>query len=71
MKILLFILAAIFAVSASVAKHNYKTDYFRQIPTFSQYTYQKFHWALGSIISAASEGICWWYIVKNLIVWFS
>jgi len=68
MKIILLILAIFKIISTAIAHHVHKTEYFRNDPRFSKsINGSPIAWACGSVLSAAVEGICWWYVISSFI----
>ena len=69
MRIFFLVLAIIYVVSAAWSKHVYKTDYWKRQPNvFGVNVPFNFGWFLGSVLSFCIEGLCWWYIVTQLLV---
>lgn len=69
MKTFLAILALVFCISAGLAKHKYKTEYFRHDSRFyDSINNHKVAWFIGSLFSIASEAFCWWYAVEHLFM---
>lgn len=68
MNTFLLILAIILVVSGAYTKHCYKTDVCSRNPRFAAATQRKIPWFLGSVLSFATEAICWWYIITQLFI---
>lgn len=67
MKILLIILASIYLMNAIRVKNQYVNE----SQGFDTSTFSKAagHF-LGTFFSCCTEGVCWWYLIKNIIeVW--
>ena len=64
MKILLIILASVFLINAI----GVKNDYINKVNEFDTSTFGKAtgHF-MGTFVSCCTEGICWWYLIKNII----
>lgn len=72
MKTFLLILAIILVLMGAWAKHKYKTEHFKGTlvlgSTYFDPTQHKVSWFFGSLLSFASEAVCWWYIITQLFV---
>ena len=67
MKVLLVILASIYLINAIRIK-NYYVNKSQGFDT-STFTKATGHF-LGTFFACCTEGICWWYLIKNIIeVW--
>lgn len=64
MKILLIILASICLMNAIRVKNQYINEY----QGFDTSTFSKAvgHF-LGTFLGCCTEGVCWWYLIKNII----
>lgn len=67
MKILLIILASIYLMNSIIIKNKYVNEALGfDTSTFSKAIGHFF----GTFISCCVEGVCWWYLIKNIIeVW--